>query len=38
LILRITEGKDEMPAFGGTLDEAQIRLIVGYIREVQQGG
>lgn len=38
LILRITEGKDEMPAFGGTLDEAQIRLIVRYIREVQQSG
>ena len=37
LVLRITEGKDEMPAFGGTLDEAQIRLIVGYLREVQQG-
>lgn len=38
LSLRITDGKDEMPAFGGTLDETQIRLIVEYLREVQQGG
>ena len=35
LTLRITEGKDVMPAFGGTLDEDQIRLIVEYLREVQ---
>jgi cytochrome c oxidase cbb3-type subunit III len=38
LILRITNGKDEMPAFGGTLDETQIQSIVEYLREVQQGG
>jgi cytochrome c oxidase cbb3-type subunit 3 len=38
LSLRITNGKDEMPAFGGTLDETQIQSIVEYLREVQQGG
>ncbi len=38
LRLRITNGKDEMPAFGGTLDETQIQSIVEYLREVQQGG
>jgi cytochrome c oxidase cbb3-type subunit 3 len=37
LSLRITDGKDEMPAFGGTLDETQIRSIVEYLREVQHG-
>ena len=37
LRMRITNGKDEMPAFGGTLDEAQIRSIVEYLREAQQG-
>jgi cbb3-type cytochrome c oxidase subunit III len=38
LALRITNGKDEMPAFGGTLDEAQIQSIVEYLREAQEGG
>jgi mono/diheme cytochrome c family protein len=38
LALRVTNGKDEMPAFGGTLDEAQIRSIVEFLREAQQGG
>lgn len=38
LSLRITNGKDEMPAFGGTLDETQIQAIVEYLRKVQQGG
>jgi cbb3-type cytochrome c oxidase subunit III len=38
LATRITNGKDEMPAFGGTLDEAQIQSIVEYLREAQQGG
>jgi cbb3-type cytochrome c oxidase subunit III len=37
LVRRITNGEDEMPAFGGTLDETQIQAIVEYLREVQQG-
>jgi mono/diheme cytochrome c family protein len=38
LIMRISNGKDQMPAFGGTLDDTQIQSIVQYLREVQQGG
>ena len=37
LALRITNGKDEMPAFGGTLNQEQIRSIIEYLREAQQG-
>lgn len=37
LVLRINNGKDEMPAFAGTLDDAQIDLIVEYLRESQRG-
>jgi cytochrome c oxidase cbb3-type subunit 3 len=35
LALQITQGDEEMPAFGGTLDEDQIRLIVEFLREAQ---
>jgi cbb3-type cytochrome c oxidase subunit III len=38
LTKRITEGKDEMPAFGNILTDAQIELLVGYLRGVQAGG
>ncbi len=38
LTKRIIEGKDEMPAFGNILTDEQIQLLVGYIREVQDGG
>jgi mono/diheme cytochrome c family protein len=35
LALQITQGDEEMPAFGGTLDENQIRLVVEFLREAQ---
>ncbi|MEA1902483.1 MAG: c-type cytochrome [Actinomycetota bacterium] len=38
LAKRITEGEDEMPSYGNILSEEQIELLVGYIREVQEGG
>jgi cbb3-type cytochrome c oxidase subunit III len=38
LAKRIIEGKDEMPAFGNILTDEQILLLVGYVREVQDGG
>ncbi len=35
LIARIREGKDAMPSFAGSLTDAQMQLIVDYLREVQ---
>jgi mono/diheme cytochrome c family protein len=32
---RIREGEDEMPAFGGTLGEEQIQMLIAYLREAQ---
>ncbi|MDH3307479.1 MAG: c-type cytochrome [Acidimicrobiia bacterium] len=32
---RIREGEDEMPAFGGTLGDGQIQMLVEYLREAQ---
>lgn len=37
LLRRIRDGKDEMPAFGGTLNEDQIDLVISYLRDEQQG-
>lgn len=33
----VVHGRGRMPSFASTLDEAQIRRLVTYIREVQQG-
>ncbi|MDH3729790.1 MAG: cytochrome c [Acidimicrobiia bacterium] len=38
LTKRIREGKDEMPRFGGSLNDEQIMLIVDYLRVVQSEG
>lgn len=38
LARQISEGEDEMPAFGAILSGEQIALLVGYLREVQTGG
>ena len=35
---RIREGEEEMPRFGTVLTDAQIDLIVAYLREAQAGG
>ncbi len=37
LARRIMLGEDEMPAFGSTLTEEQIGLLIEYIRSVQEG-
>lgn len=34
---RISGGKDQMPAFGGTLTSEQIQLVIQYLRSVQSG-
>ena len=38
LAKRIREGEDEMPAFGNTLTEEQVALIVAHLRAMQDGG
>jgi mono/diheme cytochrome c family protein len=34
---RIREGKADMPAFGGTLGDEQIQMLIEYLREAQAG-
>jgi cytochrome c oxidase subunit II len=34
----VKKGEGVMPAFGGTLDDAQVRAVVRYEREVLSGG
>lgn len=38
LARRISEGEDEMPAFGNILSDEQVDLLVVYVRDVQEGG
>jgi mono/diheme cytochrome c family protein len=34
---RIRNGKEQMPAFGGTLTPEQIQLVIQYLRSIQTG-
>jgi cytochrome c oxidase cbb3-type subunit 3 len=34
---RISDGKEQMPAFGGTLTPEQIQLVIQYLRSIQTG-
>jgi mono/diheme cytochrome c family protein len=37
LVTTITRGRGQMPSFGGSLTDAQIERLIGFLREEQEG-